>query len=69
MSLRLPPNPKFGEDFRKTLDVTIRAALSIRCATHNQTARTEHGQIIACCDDLERQVLSALEKIAVPRNA
>lgn len=54
MSVKVPPNPKFDEDFRKTLDVTMRAALSIRCATHNQTARTECGVSARVCFHLPR---------------
>jgi len=63
MSVKLPATPKFGEDFKKTLNAKMRAAFSIRCANHNQTARTEDGRIIACCNELERQVLSALQRI------
>jgi hypothetical protein len=63
MSVKLPATPKFGEDFKKTLNAKMRAAFSIRCAIHDQTAPTENGRIVACCDDLDRRLRSELQKI------
>jgi hypothetical protein len=62
MDVTFTPNPNFEDDLKKMLEPKLKAAFSIRCATHDETARTENGSIVACCDDLAKRVRAELEK-------
>ena len=54
------PNPDFEDDFKRMIEEKFRAALSIRCVEHNETARIEGNRIVGCCGGLEKRVEEAL---------
>lgn len=62
MNVTFKPNPNFGDDLKRTLEVKMKAVKQLRCQTHNKQAWTENGKLQACCEEMARQVREVMEK-------